>query len=58
MTMLTATYDAGHKRIVMFFKDDGSADFSTVGDVTKSEIEAAFLAGGGLLAGWNMTEIA
>lgn len=58
MTMLTATYDADHKRIVMVFKDDGSADFSTVGDVTESEIEAAFIAGGGMLAGWTMTEIA
>lgn len=58
MTLLTATYDADHKRIVMTFKADGSADFSTVGDVAESEIEAAFLAGGGILAGWTLTELA
>lgn len=54
MTILTATYDADHKRIVMTFKADGSADFAMVGDVTENEIEAAFLAEGREIPGWSL----
>lgn len=53
MPLLTATYDADHKRIVMHFMADGRADYATLGDVTEAEIEAAFLAEGGPLPGWS-----
>lgn len=57
MPLLTATYDADHKRIVATFYADGSVELATLGDVADCDLLAVSNAQGGLVAGWECTEI-
>jgi hypothetical protein len=55
MKLLTATYDFDYKRIVMHYMANGNAEFVTMGPVTDAEIQTAFAAEGGNVAGWTVT---
>lgn len=51
--LLTATYTAAYRRIVVRFFDGGAAEVATLGDVTDAEIEAAVAAQGGDVDGFT-----
>ena len=52
--ILTATYTAAYKRIVVKFYADDSAEVASMGEVSEDEEMAAVAAQGANIAGWSV----
>lgn len=50
--VLTANYTAAHKGITVTFFDNDTADFTTYGEVSDDDLNAAISAEGGEISGY------
>lgn len=53
MTVLTAIYRALYKTVRIDFMEDGTMEYTAVGDVTDAEISTLARTQGGNVAGWS-----
>lgn len=54
MELITATYTQDHRRAIITFMDDGTAEFSTLGEFSDEELERLAAAEGCDIQGWHL----